>query len=253
VYNEELGEFYFDPDPHGQARFYLPPENLRYRGRVVVLIGPNCASACERFVYDMSLQERAAIVGFYPTAGLGGGVEDFLMPENVTVRFTKVRSVDAEGNIHIEGIGIPPTIRVPVTEETLFDEGDPVLDTAIGYLDGATAARVAMGGEIIVGDSVSGALEPGLRVRYVLKLKAGDMFSIYLGDEACALDTVLRIYTTADELIGENDDANPDMACSAFEELGVNQSVTVIVEVGTFNDAGAGSYTLDIVPVEAGR
>ncbi len=253
IYNEELHEFYFDPDPRAQARFYPPPEALRYHGKVAVLIGPNCASACERFAYDMALQERAAIVGFYPTAGLGGGVEDFLMPENVTVRFTKVRSVDAEGNIHIEGEGVSPSIRVPVTEETLFADGDPVLDAAITYLDGATAARVVMGGEIVVGDTVSGTLEPGLRIRYVLKLKAGDAFSIYLGDEPCELDTVLRIYTTDDELLGENDDANENTVCSAFEDLGVSQSVTVIVEVATFNDTSAGPYTLEIVRLNPGR
>ncbi|MCZ7543513.1 MAG: S41 family peptidase [Anaerolineae bacterium] len=251
IYNEELGEFYFDPDPNAQARLILPPENLRFRGKVAVLIGPNCASACERFAYDMSLQGRAAIVGYYPTAGLGGGVEDFLMPGNETVRFTKVRSVDAEGNIHIEGKGVAPTIRVPVTEATLFAEDDPVLAAAIAYLDGETTARVAMGGALAVGDRISGVLEQGQRVRYVLRLKAGDAFSIYLGDEACTLDTVLRVYSTDEQLLGENDDVEDGKACSGFEGLGVGESMVVILEVGTSNDALAGAYVLDIVDLNA--
>jgi hypothetical protein len=39
-----------------------------------------------------------------------------------------------EGNIHIEGIGVVPTVRVPVTPETLFAE-DALLDAAIAYLE----------------------------------------------------------------------------------------------------------------------
>jgi C-terminal processing protease CtpA/Prc len=133
-YSEELGDFYFDP--RGEQRLYLPQDELRYHGQVAVLTGPQCASACERFVYNMSLDNRAAIVGHYPTAGLGGSVNDFRMPLDMTIRFTTGRSVDQDGNIHIEGTGIAPTVRVPVSQETLFSEDDPVLEYGIAYLEG---------------------------------------------------------------------------------------------------------------------
>ena len=253
IFNEEIDDFYFDPNPRAQERFIPPPENLRYHGPVAVLIGPNCASACERFAYDMTLNDRAATVGHYPTAGLGGGVQDFLMPEDETIRFTFARSVNAAGEIHIEGQGVAPTVRVPVNEDTLFSEGDPVLEAAVAYLDGRTTARVIMGGEIGVGDTVTGALEPGVRVRYVLTLDAGDAFSIYLGDDTGTLDTVLRAYTLDGELIGENDDASAQTLGSAFEDLTVDAAVTVILEVATFNDAGAGAYTLEVVDLNTGR
>jgi len=132
VYSKDLGEFY--SDPRLDDRFYLPAEDLRYRGKVVVLVGPNCASACERFAYAMSLEGRAEIIGHYPTAGLGGGVDDFVMPGGLTIRFTGSRSTNAEGEIHIEGLGVAPTVRVPVTKETLLSDGDPVLEAAIEYL-----------------------------------------------------------------------------------------------------------------------
>jgi C-terminal processing protease CtpA/Prc len=135
-YSREAGEFFLDTD--SEATFFPPPENLRYDGAVAVLIGPNCASACERFAYNMTLEDRAAIVGSYPTAGLGGGVEDFLMPLGMTIRFTVTRSVDANQEIHIEGRGIAPTIDVPVTNESLFTDEDLILDTAIDYLDDAS-------------------------------------------------------------------------------------------------------------------
>jgi len=131
-YNEETGDFFFDP--RDEQKFILPSPERRYFGEVAVLVGPNCASACEFFSYAMTLQDRAQIVGHYPTAGLGGSVDDFIMPLGERIRFTIGRAVDADGNIHIEGKGVVPTVRVPVTEETLFAEGDPVLDAAIDAL-----------------------------------------------------------------------------------------------------------------------
>nr|NIR60414.1 hypothetical protein [Gammaproteobacteria bacterium] len=118
-------------DPDTEEEFILPPPNLRYDGPVVAVISPDCASACEFFAYDLTLQDRALIVGHYPTAGLGGGVDEFKMPEDEFVRFTVSRSVDADGNIHIEGKGVAPDITVPVTEETLFSTGDPLLERAL--------------------------------------------------------------------------------------------------------------------------
>ncbi len=131
-YDESLDDFYFDTRTVGY--FYPPAPDLRYGGGVAVIVGPACASACEFFSYDMTIEDRAAIVGFYPSAGLGGSVEDFNMPDGITVRYTIGRAVDADGNIHIEGRGVVPTVRVPFTEEALFSEGDPELDAAIAAL-----------------------------------------------------------------------------------------------------------------------
>lgn len=132
-YDEDLDAFFFDPE--NADRFYLPPEELRYEGEVVVLVGPNCNSACEFFSYNMTIDDRAAIVGQYPTGGLGGSVQQFFMPEGINVQFTIGRAVDADGNIHIESQGVVPTVQVPVTEETLFSDEDVILQAAIDYLD----------------------------------------------------------------------------------------------------------------------
>ncbi|MBC7810973.1 MAG: PDZ domain-containing protein [Burkholderiales bacterium] len=132
TYDEERDDFFFDPAY--ERRLFPPPEELRYHGDVIVLVGPTCASACEGFSYAMTLQDRATIMGQFPTAGLGGGVEDFMMPEDQRVRFTVARGVDADGNINIEGIGVVPTVHVPVDEETVFSTGDPILEAALDYL-----------------------------------------------------------------------------------------------------------------------
>ncbi len=133
LYDKSLDEF--TTDPRNVDRLYLPDESLRYRGNVAVLVGPNCASACEFFSYVMTLEDRAAIVGQFPTAGLGGGVADALMPGGIFFRMTIARELDMDGEIHIEGKGVAPTVEVPVNEETLFGGGDPVLQAAVEWLD----------------------------------------------------------------------------------------------------------------------
>jgi len=131
-YDDSLGKFYVDPNL--EAKFILPPENMRYNGNIALLVGPNCNSACEYFTYDMTLQNRAAIVGQYPTAGLGGGQTTYVMPDGLQLQYSTGRNLDANGNINIEGKGIAPTVKVPVDETTLF-QTDPVLDAAVNWLN----------------------------------------------------------------------------------------------------------------------
>ncbi|HLO14860.1 MAG TPA: S41 family peptidase, partial [Anaerolineales bacterium] len=116
-YSKETGKFYMDPGD--ETRMIPPRPALQYSGPVAVLVGPACASACEFFSYDMTINDRAIIVGQYPTEGAGGSVEQFLMPEGIFTQMTVGRAVDAKGDIHLEGKGVAPTVKVPVTAETL--------------------------------------------------------------------------------------------------------------------------------------
>lgn len=245
-YNKETGEFFFDE--RTVDRFYLPAEDLRYHGKITVLVGPNCASACEFFAYDMTIQNRAAVVGQYPTGGLGGSVEDFKMPEAQMIRFTIGRAVDMNGNIHIEGKGVPPTVKVPVDEETLFSTGDPILEAAVDYLDQATNITTRKGGDLAIGDEVTGEIAAGERVRYTLDVKKGDVISLLLAGEDDTLDTVLNLYDLGDNPLMTNDNATAsDTVSSAIEELEIPVDLTLVVEVATKGDAGEGSYTLSVV------
>ncbi len=137
TYDKSKGEFY--SDPAFEFKFYPPEEQFRYHGQVAVLVGPNCASACEFFSYNMTQQDRAEIIGQYPTAGMGGGIDQVLLPLGVPFQFPKARNLDPQGNIIIEGPGVVPTVKVPVDEETLFSDGDPILDAAIQALDEGAA------------------------------------------------------------------------------------------------------------------
>lgn len=252
-YDETLGEFYADPDRDGV--YYLPPENLRYNGAIAVLVGPNCNSACEFFSYDMTLADRAAIVGQYPSGGLGGGQTTYLMPDGLQLQYSTGRSVDADGNIIIEGTGVVPTVQVPVDEETLFSNGDPVLEAAVTYLDEALAVDIVDGGEIFVGDTVTGEVTERQRVQYTLTFTSEDTLDFLLTDDAASLDTYLRIYDTEGTLLIENDDAEAGATApnSALLGIEVPADFTVIIEVGTYNDASAGSYTLQVLQSGAGE
>jgi C-terminal processing protease CtpA/Prc len=130
-YDPTIGEFYAGPGE--KTPMIPPPADLQFAGPVGVLVGQGCASACELFSYDMTINGRADVVGQYPTEGAGGSIERFLMPEGIQVQITTGRALDVNGNIHLEGKGVVPTVKVPVSFATLLSErngADPILAAA---------------------------------------------------------------------------------------------------------------------------
>ena len=254
-YNETTDEFYLDP--RSVDRFILPEEDLRYDGEVAVIIAPGCFSACEFFSYNLTIDDRAAIVGHYPTGGLGGAVDDFLMPEDMTIRFTVTRAVDADENIHIEAQGVAPTVRVPVTLETLTSDGDPLLDAAEEHLTDVILGELIDGGELSLGIGstevqANGMVGPDQRVRYRVTLPANRTVSIFLSGADDSIDTVLGIYDReGSQLLGENDDADDDTRSSAWPDLAIGeQSGVFVFEVRVKNTSETQNFTLNVVGVE---
>lgn len=243
-YDKSTGEFKFDP--RDVIQFYPPDPSLRYHGKVAMLVGPGCASACEFFSYDMTLQDRAAVVGQYPTGGMGGSIEDIAMPDGVMFRTTIGRNVDMDGNIIIEGKGVVPTVKVPVDSETLLSKGDPVLDAAIQYLNGASRVPVKDAGKIAVGDSVDGTLAAENRTHYDLDVKQGDKIDIRLTDATGKLDTILRVYDTDGNLLLEQDDGADGGPNAEITALDIPADMTLVIEAATAHDALAGDYTLAV-------
>ena len=252
IYDELTGEFIIRPE--NEDKFILPPDrSLYYDGEIVVLVGPACASACEFFSFNMTLNDRATIVGQYPTAGLGGSVNDLEMPEGITVRYTVGRAVGPDGNIHIEGIGVAPDVVVPVNEETLFAEGDVILETAIGVLDGSFTVETPEITEdmLMAGDAVSGTLEAGTTDAYTIMVEEGDIVSIYAeAENQKSLDLILQLLDTEGRLILDNDDLTSKTLNPGLEDLEIPADLVLIVQVLSFNDEDSGEYTLRIERVE---
>jgi hypothetical protein len=160
--------------------------------------------------------------------------------------------VDAEGNIHLEGIGVVPTVRVPVTEETLFSDGDPILEAAIAHLDAELAYDILDSGSLQVGDVVTVSMRPNARLHYTITLPAGTYVSIFAEADG-TIDPVLNLYDeTGENVLLSNDDMNEETLNAALEELEVGEEdFNVIIEVATVNDLDQGTLTLRIVDVTA--
>ncbi len=127
-YSESTGQF----ERRGQPSRVEPAGEL-YEGPLAVLIGPDCASACEGFAYALSQGGRATLVGHYPTGGLFGevGRGQYSLPDDISVQFPTGRPVALDGSIPIEGTGVPPDILVPVTEDSALGRVDAVLEAAV--------------------------------------------------------------------------------------------------------------------------
>ena len=254
-YNDSKGEFTRSQRPD---QFCLPDEDMRYDGEVAVLTAPGCFSACEFFSYNMTIDDRAAIIGHYPTGGLGGAVDDFLLPDDIEIRFTVARQLDPDLNIHIEAQGVAPTVRVPVTYDSLFENGDLLLKAAEEHLTSIILGELIDGGELSLGVGstellATGTVGPDQRVRYRVTLPANRIISVYLSGADETVDTVLGIYDRdGSRLLGENDDADEDTLSSAWTDLEVGaQSGVFTFEARVKNADEAQTFTLKILGVEA--
>ena len=125
-YDEGGGEFYIDP---GDQQTMIPPRPaLQYSGPVAVLVGPGLRERLRVLHHTiMTVNGRATVVGRYPTAGRRRQRRAVphagRHPGPVDHRS---RGRRAGREIHIEGKGVVPTVRVPVTAETLAQQADGV-------------------------------------------------------------------------------------------------------------------------------
>ena len=245
----DLGDFFVDPL---NEDVITPPADGRfYGGDIAVLVSPACASACEYFSYNMSLLDQATLIGFYPTDGLGGNITPVFMPDDVYFQFTIGRSLDAEGDIRLEGLGAQPDVIVPVTEDTFFYEGDVLLDTAVEVLNDATTVPVTEGGEINVGDNIVGELTQGERIQYTFTTPAdGGFLDFVVDSDDPNLDTVLNIYLAEDlsaPAISNDDDVPGEVFTSALREIEVPGGLELVIEIQGFEDASSGPFSLSII------
>ena len=86
----------------------------------------------------MSHDERATVIGHYPTAGAFGevGRGQYSLPGDISAQFPTGRPLTIDGEVLIEGIGVQPDIVVPVTYESALGLEDAVLQAAIDFLLG---------------------------------------------------------------------------------------------------------------------
>jgi carboxyl-terminal processing protease len=130
-YNEKSGKFEVEGAPAT-----VDPGPMLYKGRIAVLVSPDCVSACEGFAFALTQESRSTIVGNFPTAGAFGevGRGQYKLPDDLTVQFPTGRPETMDGKLLIEGAGIVPDITVPVTEDSALGKVDAVLEAAVKEL-----------------------------------------------------------------------------------------------------------------------
>ncbi len=80
----------------------------------------------------MTQNHRAIAVGEYPTAGAYGevGRGQYDLPEGYSLQIPTGRPETPDGKLVIEGAGIAPDIKVPLTLDDALGKEDAVLNAA---------------------------------------------------------------------------------------------------------------------------
>lgn len=127
-YNEKTGKF----EPEGKRDKFTPNENQYRFRKMALLVDQACFSACELEAYGFSQLPGMVVVGMFPTAGVEAEVArgQFSLPEGMSAQFPTGRFVLPDGSLFLEGQGVKPTVRVPLTAENVLSEEDVVLDVA---------------------------------------------------------------------------------------------------------------------------
>ena len=164
-YSDKTGDF----QPENEPDVFRPNENQYHFDKLAVLVGPACASACELEAYGFSQLPGAMVVGFYPTAGVEAEVArgQFKLPEAIDMQIPTGRFVRPDGSLFLEGQGVPTTIQVPLTPETLLaPAGDDVVlryaeDAVLGSTSGSL--RLAGGAVAVSATAATTAINAGTK------------------------------------------------------------------------------------------
>lgn len=134
-YSEETGQF----EPEGPPGEILPKEDQYRFDTMVLLVDQSCYSACEIEAYGFSQVPGMIVIGHYPTAGVEAEVArgQYELPEGMSMQVPTGRFTLPDGSLFLEGQGVQPALRVPITRETVLTDEDVVLQRAIEAIAGS--------------------------------------------------------------------------------------------------------------------
>jgi carboxyl-terminal processing protease len=117
----------------GGAAFYTEDVGKNvYKGKIVLLVNSETASAAEGLVWNMKGWPGVTVVG-QDTAGAIAGAEDFNIPGGWTLTLPTHAAWGADGKIFRDQKTAPDVV-IPETRESLCRGDDAVMDAAIGVL-----------------------------------------------------------------------------------------------------------------------
>jgi C-terminal processing protease CtpA/Prc len=133
-YSEATGQF----EPDGPREEVYPNETQYSFESMVLLVDQSCYSACEIEAYGFSQVPGMVVMGQYPSGGVEAEVArgQFLLPEGFSLQIPTGRFTLPDGSIFLEGVGVQPTIDVPIDAESVLSGEDAVLNAAIEQITG---------------------------------------------------------------------------------------------------------------------
>lgn len=133
-WSDATGQF----ENEGNPQKIYPNENQYRFPQLVLLVDQTCYSACEIEAYGFSQLPGIVVMGQYPTAGVEAEVSrgQYALPEGMSLQVPTGRFVLPDGSIFLEGTGVEPTRRVPITRETVLTVEDVVLQAAERVITG---------------------------------------------------------------------------------------------------------------------
>jgi C-terminal processing protease CtpA/Prc len=133
-FSDATGQF----EPEGVRERVLPNQNQYRFETMLLLVGQACFSACELEAYGFAQVPGMIVMGQTPSSGVEAEVArgQFILPEDIFLQVPTGRFTLPDGSIFLEGVGVQPTISVPIDETTVFSEDDVVLQAAIDYILG---------------------------------------------------------------------------------------------------------------------
>lgn len=134
-YQRLLDLYYADGQGEFAYRGYMEilVEKPYYAGSVAVLVNEMTVSMGDLFSYAMQVTHRALIVGHTPSSGSIGEIGDgqYRLPGGLQMQIPTGRPVDpVTGEVVVEGQGVIPDIRVPLTVQSVISPQDEVLQAA---------------------------------------------------------------------------------------------------------------------------
>ncbi|GAB4213582.1 MAG: hypothetical protein OHK0022_50880 [Roseiflexaceae bacterium] len=127
-YSEATGKF----EPEGTPDEVTPNEEIYRFDKIALLVNHTCYSACEIEAYAFSKVPGAQVIGEFPTAGVFAEVArgQYRLPEDLSLQVPTGRTILPDGSILLEGKGVEPTVRIPLTAENVLSEDDVALQRA---------------------------------------------------------------------------------------------------------------------------
>jgi C-terminal processing protease CtpA/Prc len=147
-FSTKTGKF----EPEGPRERVLPNVEQYTFKKMALLVDQACSSACELEAYGFSQVPGMEVIGMYPSAGIEAEVArgQFLLPEGFSMQAPTGRFTLPDGSIFLEGKGVQPTTRIPLTAANLLSSDDVVLTSALNYILKPKGAGVIPAGNPII-------------------------------------------------------------------------------------------------------